>query len=232
MTGEPQPPIPQVPPAQQTPLQPALAPLSPPPAYQAYPPMFPGALPPPRPVWPMVIGIIAIVFGSLAALGGAWGVLGIALMGWLPSVMPKPPAGQPDPTQFMTAILAWQPWLIAVSVATLLIAIWLLTGGIMLIKRRAAARMALISWAIAKMALVLASVAVNYHVQQAQFAAMQQAGGPMSGMAAIMSAVGVVSIALGVIWGWILPVFMLIWFARPRIARQVRAWRGEPGLQA
>ena len=40
-----------------------------------------GAIPPRKSTWPMVIGVIAIIFGSLAALGGCMGLGSSAMFG-------------------------------------------------------------------------------------------------------------------------------------------------------
>jgi hypothetical protein len=189
------------------------------------PPVMPGVMPPASaPVWPTVIGVIAAVLGAMGALGGAWGIVGSMMMGWLPAAMPKLPAGQPDPTQFFKVMLDWRPWLIAVSTVTLLVALWLLCGGILLMMRHAAARPALIWWSVAKMALVVGASAVNYQVNQAQMAAMQQSGGMLAGMSSMMGALGAIGMAVSIAWGWALPVFMLTWMLRPRIRQQVAAW--------
>jgi len=37
----------------------------------------------------------------------------------------------------------------------------------------------------------------------------------------VMSVVGAV---IGIAWGWCLPIFMIIWFMRPKVRRDIATW--------
>ena len=65
-----------------------------PPPSPLTPPTDAGAIPPKRSAWPMVIGVIAIIFGSLATLQGCmglgWPALAISASARLHSFPHKP----------------------------------------------------------------------------------------------------------------------------------------------
>jgi hypothetical protein len=175
---------------------------------------------PPQPSsWPKVIGIIAIVLGSLATLGGLLGAASSYITEWGLSMMPAEAR-----TAAMTeTIVRWRPWLVATSLCSAAVAVLLIVAGARLVNRRPSAPGLCRNWAILKMIVVLFVAAVTYHVQREQFANVPPAGtrGMPAGMPAMMA---VFSAAFGVLWGWALPVFMLIWFARRKIKEEVAEW--------
>lgn len=187
----------------------------------------PPVLPPPHfdepakpSTWPMALGVIAIIFGSLAALGGILGLFSPLMLGAMGQAMPTPPQGG-DPFAFMKD---WTGWIIAASILTTTIAGLLLAGGIGLVKRRRWAPRVVIAWAIVKIIFVAANSGMNYFFQQEQFREMIESDSPPVGMEKFMMAIGIVGLVLGVLWGWALPAFMLCWFGRKSVRSEIAQW--------
>jgi hypothetical protein len=198
------------------------------------PPTSPGPFLPVAklPVWPTVVGVIAIVFGVLGALGGLAGLLGLAIMRGLQSSLP---AG----ARAMDVVRAWAVWTIPLSLVTAGIALLLLAGGVGLVQRRRWAPRMLRCWALLKMFLVVASSVLSWSMPQAVLQAQTSAmsgltpGFPSTppgstGVETQMSVSRVLEVVLGLLWGWALPVFMLIWLARGTIKTQVAEWGVQP----
>jgi len=168
--------------------------------------------------WPKVLGIIAIVLGAMAALGSCIGAGASFFAGAMVDLVPE---GQASGLEGM---MAWQTWLVGLSVLATGLGIGLLVGGIGLLRRRAYAATACLGWAALKMVYVLASAFVGYQVNVAQFEAMQNDPN-MAGMpAGFMGAVSLFGAVLGVLWGWALPIFILVWFSRRPIREEVESW--------
>ncbi len=200
-----------------------------PPPTPMTPPTDAGAIPPRKTTWPMVIGIIAIILGSLAALQGCMGLGWSAVAGVFTSALPEEQAGMMDATKALTPLMMISAGL------TLAVAIVLLIGGIGLTKRSPRSPKTCRIWAGLKMLLVVYSSIVGYLVQQAQMEAMQRMleedpnmAGAMPGFfGTIMAIVGPLFLVFAIVWGWALPIFMLIWFSRRKINAEVAQW-GQP----
>jgi len=173
------------------------------------------------PLWPTVLGVIAVVFGALGAIGACFRMLSLLIMQPLGQAAAR--QGQPDPFAFMSD---WAGWIVTVSVAALLVAGMLLAGGIGLLRRAAWGRGVILAWVVAKMILVIAQVFMNFEMQKDQMAALAESGTTVSGMQAMIQAMGVVGVVIGILWGWALPVFMLIWLSRAKVRAQVAGWSG------
>ncbi len=187
--------------------------------------------------WPIVIGIIAIVFASLAIFqNGICAPIGLLMTGVFSSMMedmsgPTQGAMEAQVAQ-MDAIKAYVPHSLAVSLAMTAAGIVLLVGGVQLVKRRYRSRTTITAWAVLKMVLALPAAYVSYLSSQAQFAAMAKAaaddpggvGQAPPGFFSLLEGLGVVGAVITLLWYWALPVFMLIWFARRPIQDEVRTW--------
>ena len=178
------------------------------------PPTQPGLTPrPPRTSgWPNVVGTIAIVFGALGTLGGAWAIVAPVFVERMTSLVPGQEAS-------MAAMKKWAAWSLVSALVTLATATILLAGGIGLVKRARWGVIATRIWVFVKIALVATSAGLGYAMQQDTLRAMPQQGFPMSG-----ESLTIVGLAFSVLWGWTLPVFMLIWFSRERIRNEVAGW--------
>lgn len=164
-------------------------------------------LPPKPSVWPMAIGVIAIVFGSLGLLcGGVGPVVTIA---------------QQHAQGLYLFFIAFQ------GCASLGLSLWLLIAGIGVVRRRAWARAHLIGWSLSKIAMILLGLVaavlfvnqvidpVNAQLEEAQMELRFTAT-----MALIMAVIGGVFAS---IW----PLFVLIWLARSSVKEEVAAWKAE-----
>ncbi len=196
------------------------------------PPVEPGEIPHRPSAWPMVIGVIAIIFGSLAILQGCFGAVSSLFMSSLSGLMPTEQATMLD------AMEGLKPWMIIGAVLTLALGILLLVAGIGLVRRRAWSPTACMVWAGIKMVFVVGNTILADMAQQAQFEVMQEMMQQDPNMPAAMPAMmgsfmqvfGVFTIVLGILWGWALPVFLLSWFSRSKVNSEVAGWQHPPDL--
>ena len=135
------------------------------------PPMPPAPARAPS-AWPTVIGIIGIVFGSLAAIGGCFGA-GMTLL--LEPLLTSLQGAMPEDQQVTgtEGLLQYTPWLVGASLAGSAVAIVLLVGGVMLTRRRSAAVKVLVTWAVLKMLYALPYNWISYKVNVANLEQMQ-----------------------------------------------------------
>lgn len=177
-----------------------------------------------EPKWPKVIGIIAIIFGSLALLQTAVAPL---MIPFSIKSTENAIAGDVDQKKLDTyfADLTSLSTLSAVSLG--IVAIFLLVGGTLLLKKKKAAVPLLLIWAVLKMGFGCFFNYRNYLLMQTQFELMIPAtGGGQE--AEIVNSITTISSMVGMIFGslWILafPVFLLIWFSRSKVREFVRSW--------
>ncbi len=201
-------------PPEETPAHP---PIAPPPAVAAARTKSPC-------VWPRVLGIVAIVFGSLGVLGGCMGLLFPILQSVFEDAVSK--GGGPD---IFGTMQGWQGWTLAGSVLGMVISVLLIVEGIGLLRRRPWSIRLGYCWAVLKITFVLVNSIVGYFIQrdiqQAMFQEFANQGTPMPpigpGFFEIMGAFGIV---VGIVWGWALPVFLIVWFSRSKIRAEVADW--------
>ena len=188
------------------------------------PPSDPGELLPST--WPTAIGVIAIVLGGVGALGGCLGAFLPLFFDLIRRIVPE---GQ---VTGLEGMMDWVVWIVAVSIAAMLIAVLLLVAGIGITKRRAWGPKVALVWAGLKMIFVIVHSVAGYLIQIAQFEAMQEAmandqnmpAGMGAFMGSLMQAFGIFGLLIGVLWGWALPVFLFIWFARKKIRTETAGW--------
>lgn len=183
------------------------------------PPTQPGGLPPlSQPsAWPTVIGIIAIIVGAGGALMAVWGVASLFLMDRMRTAVPTSQMAQAMPGP------EWRVWTGAASVLSFGAAVFLLGAGIGILQHRRWAPRASIAWAITKMIIVVGSAAVGYMTMQGQMEAVV-ASTPAPMPSGFASGIAAASMCFAVVWGWALPVFVLIWFSRGKIKAEVATW--------
>ncbi|MCZ6850349.1 MAG: hypothetical protein O7F17_01775 [Planctomycetota bacterium] len=205
----------------------------PPPAPMTQP-IDAGEIPHPPSAWPKVIGVITVIFGSLAILGGCSGAVSSLFMSSLSGLMPEEQATMYD------AMEGLKPWLIIGAVLTLALGILLLVAGIGLVRRRAWSPTACMVWAGIKMVFVVGYTILSDMARQAQFEAMQEMmqqdpnmpAGATAMMGSFFQVFGVFAIVLGILWGWALPIFLLSWFSRSKVKAEVAGWQHPPDLQS
>lgn len=192
------------------------------------PPMAPGPIPQAHPTsrWPKVIGIIAIVLGSLGALGGCVGMFGPMFADMIKEVA-EGQAGTAATVVQMEVAAEWATWTVVQSICGLAVGVVLILAGVGLLKRRAWAPRATIAWAVLKMLLVIGASVGGYGQAKALIDRMADdpnMQGLPQGVTAFGSIVATIVVGLGAVWGWALPVFMLIWFSRSKIKAETAQW--------
>lgn len=192
------------------------------------PPMAPGPIPQAQPTsrWPKVIGIIAIVLGSLGALGGCLGMFGPMFTNMMKDMIENQPGSGQVTAQF-AVMEEWATWIVVQKVCELAVGVALILAGAGVLKRRAWAPKAAISWAAVKMLLVIGTSTIAYLQMQTQFDRMfddPNLQGLPPGFSSFGSVFTVIGVGLTAIWGWALPVFMLIWFSRSKIKAETAQW--------
>jgi hypothetical protein len=155
----------------------------------------------PRTKWPLIIGIISIAFASLAI---------ICTPASLAMHKLNPQSGE----VFKGMPVWFEAYMTASCVVGVLMGIVLLAAGIMLVLRKPAARPLHLGYACLAVVVCLIGLAVSV---------LAFSGSGMEGPAKVGMYVGFAcSVPLGLAY----PIFLLIWFLRGSIAREVAGWRG------
>jgi len=188
------------------------------PRPNAVPPQQPGEIgrPAQRSNWPTVIGVISIVFGSGACLGGVWGFLAPHFIKMMADWQP------PNQAALMPDMSEWASWIFVTSVLTIVIALILLVAGIDLLRRRMRAIKLARVWAVLRMIFALVGAYMGFLIQQAQFRQMSPQSSPVGG--SFFVAVSVFGMLVGILWGWAFPIFLLVWFSRAKIKAEYLRW--------
>lgn len=179
--------------------------------------------------WPKIIGIIALLFGLLGAVKG-----GIAIATTLLGKMGAAADGASGMSAFYEK---WSLFLYGGATGEIFLGGLLFVGGIILLFRKRFAMLALVAWALIKMLFVAVSFVLNFLMQREQLPLvieqqkkmLDKAGGAgneqmlemVSGATNIISKV---MMFVGLIWVMLLPLFVLIWFIRPKIRREMADW--------
>ena len=188
---------------------------------QAPPAAPPTTAPPARPepsAWPGVLGTIAIVLGAFGALGSLFGA--VAILG-MPRLFRR--MLPPEAMAAMQASTPHQAATCALQALSLALAILLVVAGARLAQRRPSGAALLRRWAWLKIVIVLVSVAIGAMMAPAQFRAMQAsgAGGPPPALQFIGPLIGA---CFGLVWGWALPIFSLVWLGRAKVRSEIETW--------
>ena len=183
------------------------------------PPTAPGPLVMERPsAWPTVLGIIGTIVGVLALLGGLGGSVSwyfIEAFGFRP----------PGAADTLAAVKEWKGLSIGSSLVSALVAAMLVAGSIGLLKRCAWSPGLLKLWAVLRILVAALAAVVALLITQSQFDAMRAEPGAVVPPQSLMKGIAVFGAAFTLLWGSALPVFMLIWLARPVIKLETSAWR-------
>lgn len=174
-----------------------------------------------RSTWPNVIGITSIIFGSFGVLCNCAGVFAPWAMGML---LQSQQGGTQD-AGMEAAAHAYDVHavlLIASSVIAVFVAILLLVGGIMLVRRSEKSRTVHLAWAGLKICLALCLVALGLVVANTQYEYLMQNATQADADQARIGAY--VSAGIQIVWLLVWPVFTLIWFMRGKIRDEVASW--------
>ena len=188
------------------------------------PPTYPApqlAMPPQPRAWPMVVGVIAIILGALGALGGCIGAVVTPFAAALTRFVPEAERGS------LAAIGQMVPTLLVMALLGLALAVLLLMGGVGLVRRRPYGATVCLTWSVLKLVYVVVSSVIGYLVNLSQLEhieAMQRTAGAQAVPAEVFGAIGAFGACFGIVWGWALPIFMLIWFTRRGVRSEIRQW--------
>lgn len=161
-------------------------------------------LPPDPPAWPKVIGIISIVFASLGLVCGGCGGAMLFAMPALLKLSEEQFGPAPDVFKPPVAQLAMVP-------VGFILAIVLLVAGIMLIRRKPAARVMHLVYAVVNILLTSAGVVVGL-MQLDKLAAWKAANEGEQWAAQINMPQQYFTLAFATAIGIAYPLFLLIWF--------------------
>jgi hypothetical protein len=189
----------------QEPQQPGDAQPPPPPQYP-YDYGYDYAPPLPQTKWPKVIGIIAIVLASLALFGGLCGIVQQVAGDFWPT---------PDSDPFELPPW-WETYGLVNQLVGFAVAAVLLAGGIMLVRRRPAARPLLLGYSAFVIILTVANGFLTYLL----IAQLTADGAPQE-LVRTMSVAVVIGSILGLAW----PMFLIIWLMRRPIRDEVATWQ-------
>ena len=177
-------------------------------AYAAAP-----ANPPKRPSWPITIGVLSIIFSSMPLLCTPFGLL-----------MQATGIGQ---NEVLTAFPDWyRTYSILAGLVGIALGVVELLAGITSLKRRAVTRTLHLTYGALAVCLGIVGTAVAV--------GMMDTVTELSGLPPQLQLtlrVSMIGGMVGSVFGLAYPVFLLIWFSRVKIRRQVDAWRFE-SLQA
>lgn len=182
--------------------------------FPSAPPTHPDSvLPPDRPSWPTVVGVIAIILGAGGLLLGLFGLVWQVLL--VSGVLGDTWMGQ-DVT-YARNIAAPT---IVLGVLGVALAVLLLTGAIALLRRRRAAATMLGVWAVVRLLHTAAVAVLGYYAQQEMLATMPPPP-PGAPPADVMRTMMMLGLLVGVAWAAWFPLFVLIWFRLPKVRRDL-----------
>jgi len=200
-------------PAQQTPTP---AQQSPTPAPAAGEPM--NVYPAPgvsgagaKPVWPTVVGIISL---CLAGLGSLMTIVGQIFQAFAADFQP------PQQRDMLANMPDWhQAYQWSIALIGIAIYVMLAIGGVMLLKRRRVGRTLHVAYALVGIVLAIVGTVVGLILVD-----YMQFDGPEE-MQTITKVTSMGGIIIGLFISLAYPVFLLIWFARPKVKAETRLWR-------
>jgi hypothetical protein len=193
--------------------------------FDAAPPTRAGDIAPPE-GWPMVIGVLSIIFGSLGALQGVCGAAGLLLVTVLSGVLPPEVR---DQMQAQGQMSVPYPLLQGLQlVPEFGVSIVLLVGGILLVRRKRKSGVVLTAFALLDLCSNTYAAVLGYFVFVATTEAaaanpqMQQAGAQW--IMGLMQRVTLPMVGITWVVSAIWPVFLIIWFRRAKTRASMGAW--------
>lgn len=175
------------------------------------PPTQPGVVPGYRSSWPNVIGTLLCIFGGLGLLQRFAGTVMMAIM----PALPMPPELQQTGTFWVMGLL--------LSIVGLPISIVHLVAGIQTLRRKPSARKWVVIFVVYAVLLVIPSGIYQYLSFQQQMQQMQQSGQaapPAMAGQGFSAIVMILTVVISLAW----PGFLLFWYSRGAIRREVESW--------
>jgi len=187
--------------------------------------------------WPVIFGVIAIVFGLLGFLSSAF-----AILQSITGAMFGEVGGSEEAEAMLAAMTeSWERWAaasITMSAVLMMLGLLLLVAGILLVQRKAISRPLLLVWSYAKIVFGIGALVVQFQIQREQTSAIfaetnatigslppSSAPTSMSQMDNIFSAVMGAFFFLGVLWVVALPVLLLVWLNRDLVKADIGTWK-------
>lgn len=209
-----------------------------PPPTQRGPVGVGGPRPERRAIWPTVLGVLAVIFGSLGLLNAVFGLFGILVPGIVKGffeqqAQQQPGVGLESAVAQMEVIEGYFFANLLVLICSFALSIMLLAGGIALLRRRPSARRTMMGWAVLAMIKTIPSSIVGYLQADASMQVMADEmatsapGAFPAWMFNIWRGSIVVIIALQVLVCWAGPVFVLIWFSLRFVRNEILTWITE-----
>ncbi|GJQ29519.1 MAG: hypothetical protein HBSAPP03_14030 [Phycisphaerae bacterium] len=171
-------------------------------------------------MWPSPVGVFCLVWGTLGLLGSCAGLAAPLYMDVLKGVSPEMRGSFAAMEQHETLMYLYYA-------AALIMAGWLLWGGMLLFKRRARSVPVLWWWAVAEIPIGLAGIIFTYLMQIGQMNAMKGQAGNNPGAAVVQAMAGpmtVLTMIFTILYTWALPVFLLVWLRRASVRQGVARW--------
>jgi hypothetical protein len=162
------------------------------------------------PAWPTAVGIISLCVAGLFGLMTIGGLL-MNVLGLGNVQQHQMMANMPD--SFKT-----NQWLSGLfTIATYVV---LAIGGVMLLKRRRAARTLHVAYALMGILVAIAGLVLTIAIMNNM---QMPANSPPQAQAMLkpMMAVGAI---FGMVFALAYPTFVLIWFTRPKVAQHIQTW--------
>jgi hypothetical protein len=201
------------------PLQPPINPASREvPHFRMAPPTEPvlvgyAAARPPR--WPVVIGVILIVYASLALLNAIIGLVSLTMIDVFFDMVPG--QGQLQ-LQAVRPYLAWEGGL---HVFQGVVGGVGLAAGIALCRRRPSAGRLVDAWIVLQVVATACHTLLAWAVQSAMFQ-VQQVQTPS--LAPFQGVLLWLTSCVGIAWGLALPAFLWVWMRRPTVRDHMKTW--------
>jgi hypothetical protein len=124
------------------------------------------------------------------------------------------------------AMKLWETWLAVTYCAALLLALFLLIGGIGLVSRRRYGVNLTRMWSWLKIPHVLGVTVLTYLMNEDTVRLTKELaeGAPGPVPEQMMEMITYVVLAITWAWGMALPIFVLIWYARAKVKAEVATW--------
>ncbi len=202
--------------------------------------------------WPVIWGTVAIVLAVIALVAEAARILQAAATIMLPldaflTEVDISPSGDPvqdrmmedmmlRQEEIMTATAKLAPWNLAIGTVLLLLAIVLLTGGILLCLRSRKAAPVLQTWAVLKIVAGGFGVWIAHRATNISMRGMGDmidsfsaiSASPATTLGGVLEWLSLAILILGLLWTLWLPVFFLVWFNRPVVREDMNSGPGWP----
>jgi hypothetical protein len=182
------------------------------------PPTTAPSVEPARAAWPIVLGVIGVIYASLGLLGGCCSVAWPAIMPAYISFMRDLAKNSPTMSQAdVDALINSMPpagWSILGGVIGLALAILLMTGSIKLLKRQASGVRLCTTWSVISLIWSPIGMAVAFYYQTGMLKDLDNPG--------VIG--GIVGGVIGLVVNLALPVLMLVWFRRAASQVEIARW--------